>query len=100
MLFLMKSLHQKARIEYSKLKPVTCPALGGEIIYFYNSDYEHLIRKGRRFRPAKDVIRRKRLLRHVRHLLEEKEALLISDRLVGVTFWKISKNMEQSKLLW
>lgn len=90
----MKSLHEKARIEYEKLKPVTCVVLGGETIYFYKSGFNHLIRKGKNPRPKKDVLRRIGMLSLVCSILRDAEAEVFCDQGDRVCFWRISKKYQ------
>ncbi|MFA6404833.1 MAG: hypothetical protein WCW03_02430 [Candidatus Paceibacterota bacterium] len=51
-----------AREKYKKMQPVACPAFGGELVYFNKHGFNHLIRKGRRFRKIDVQIDRIQLI--------------------------------------
>lgn len=55
----------EAKLFYSKLKEITCPGLGHEIISFTAIGMRHLIRKGALVRSTKDQIRRFYLLKYI-----------------------------------
>jgi hypothetical protein len=89
----MKSLHEKALREYKKLKPRSCPVLGNEMVYFYNSGYEHLIRKGRKFRPANEIYRRMKLLAYAEGIIQDKAIFAELRKSGHITFWGLYKRV-------
>ena len=57
-----KTLIKKAKEEYRKIGYVECPAFSGERVYFNSYGFDHLIRKGREWRPINIQIERIKLL--------------------------------------
>ena len=51
-----------AREAYKQIGPLACPAFNGELIYFNKQGWNHLIRKGRKFREPEEQEKRIRLI--------------------------------------
>lgn len=84
--------HELLRIEYKKFNSTRCPVLDNEIVYFYRSGYEYLIRKGRKFRLRRDLSRRLRLLGYVISIISDKDFLVITKKIDNVTFYELQKS--------
>lgn len=54
----LKEFIRKAKEEYKLIKSVSCPAFGGELVYFNKHGFNHLVRTGKGVRSIKDQYRR------------------------------------------
>jgi len=99
MLFSMKELHKKVKYEYDKLKNLTCPGLDNEVIFFYRSGYNHLIRKGRKFRSRKEVLRRTGLLSRVVEVVSSRLIEVAIRREEGAIFWELRKRFKDRDII-
>lgn len=59
----------EAKEAYFKIGFVSCPAFGGEKVYFKKDGWNHLLRKGRFFRDTEEQRKRLRLLRYAEYIL-------------------------------
>lgn len=57
-----EKLIDEAKNEYDKIKWIYCPAFGSEEIHFNRHGWNHIIRKGRRFRDFSEQQRRIQLI--------------------------------------
>jgi hypothetical protein len=58
----LSEIIKKAKKEYASIDRVVCPALKNQEVYFNQRGFEHVIRKGRKFRTSKEIKRRLNLL--------------------------------------
>ncbi len=89
---------QNAKEEYRKIGHVECPAFRGEKVYFTNKGFNHLIRKGHGIRAPHQQIRRIRLLKRVKRVLETTK-MFSEHRVVKkinstAHFWSFEKNIK------
>lgn len=66
----LKGAVRTAKTRYKKTTYVESPAFANEKVYFRDSGFNHLIRKGKRLRSEKEIIRRLHLLHHVTHIVK------------------------------
>ena len=57
-----RKIYLKSKKYYSEIDSVPCSALNGKPVYFNKQGFQHLIRKGKRYRKPAEIIRRLRLL--------------------------------------
>ncbi len=88
----MNNPHAEIWLIYAKILPVKSAVFSSELVYFYRSGFNHLIRKGRKFRSKKDISRRAAPLPFVGLVLLE--GRIDSFRMSGrVNFWRIKRSM-------
>ena len=68
-----KEFIKNAKDKYKKIGYVECPAFQGEKVYFNNKGFNHLLRKGRRFRLPAQQRRRICLLKYAPKILKESD---------------------------
>ena len=61
--------------KYFQIGSISCPAFCGEKVYFNRHGWNHLIRKGRKFRETRDQIRRIKLLPRALHILRHTKSI-------------------------
>lgn len=87
---------REVKKEYVKIGYVICPALGNEKVYFTREGFNHLIRKGRKYRSPAEIIRRLRLLPSAPNIVEtatkthEQETAIINKSVAH--FWSVKKS--------
>jgi hypothetical protein len=64
-----KEFVEKAKTEYYKIGSIPCPAFNGELVYFNKQGWNHLIRKGRKFREQAEQEKRIRLIPRAVHIV-------------------------------
>lgn len=64
-----KKFIQEAKEAYYKIGFVSCPAFSGERVYFKKAGWEHLLRKGRRFRNTNEYYERIKLLKYAEYII-------------------------------
>jgi hypothetical protein len=84
-------LRKEAWDFYSKLEPITCPALGNERVMFSRSGFNHLLRKNGALRSRPEQVRRLRLLIHIVPLLTNPKSAVVCRIEPTATFWAFSK---------
>ena len=62
---------QKSKEYYSRIGSIACPAFDGELIYFNKHGFNHLLRKGRKFRDPEEQFRRLMLLRYAPYIISQ-----------------------------
>lgn len=85
-----EQLKKEAWDFYSKLKPISCPALSYEKVIFTGVGFNHILRKGNVPRIKQDQMRRFRLLRYVPAVLQSKTASVSVRENKHVRFWTIA----------
>lgn len=71
-----KKAKAKAKIIYSKIGRIQCPAFNGEYISFSNKGFNHLIRKGRIPRTRNEQKKRFCLLPYAEKIIKNPTALI------------------------
>lgn len=61
----LKEFIREIKDEYRQTKSVSCPAFGGELVYFNKHGFNHLFRTGKGIRSIKEQYRRMRLFPRV-----------------------------------
>jgi hypothetical protein len=88
-----KEFIEKAKTEYYKVRNVSCPAFGNQLIHFNKHGFNHLLRKGRVPRSRYEQIQRIDLLPSAVHILKITKEIrgYRSNRIGNVTadFWTI-----------
>lgn len=84
-----ESQFEQIKIFYKSLDPLACPALKGKLVYFTESGFIHLRRKGIAFRPQKNQIRRAALLRHAPLVISSAEEIHEYRTKSNSEFWAI-----------
>lgn len=56
-------VHESKR-EYFRIRAVMCPALGFELVYFNRLGWNHLLRKGRKYRGSDEQLQRLALIKY------------------------------------
>ena len=88
-----KEFIEKAKVEYYKIGNISCPAFGNELIHFNKHGFKHLLRKGKKYRPRAEQIKRINLLPSAVHILKKSQEIrgYRSNTISGVfaDFWTI-----------
>ncbi|HUC31303.1 MAG TPA: hypothetical protein VMR99_01275 [Candidatus Paceibacterota bacterium] len=98
-----KKTKQEARELYTKIGRVWCPALN-EYINFNRVGFEHLMRRGMKWRSKDDQIRRFRLLRYAKNIIRDEGSVLVQRDKENVSntltrFWAVTKKMDDRSIV-
>ena len=88
---------KKSKEDYRKIGHVVCPALDNAPIYFNKYGWNHLLRKGRKFRDVKQLIWRLGLMNNVHKILSDSKYIsakrTTNTRGSIYVFWKINRKI-------
>lgn len=97
-----KQLIQNAKESYYRIGAVPCPIFGGELVYFNNHGWNHLLRKGRFVRDAAEQRKRIDLIKYAEYIikrsltaLEFKENVLNGNK---ACFWVIQRYVDSIRI--
>ncbi|MEK7609977.1 MAG: hypothetical protein AAB470_02565 [Patescibacteria group bacterium] len=102
-----KEFIEKSKKYYYEICSISCPAFGGELIYFNSHGYKHLIRKGKDMRNLEQQKRRIELLPIAVKILSESakfEEYYISNKTINngailkisiCHFWSFEKSFNK-----
>ena len=90
---------KEAKVFYSTLQEVSCPALSNESVVFNAMGLKHIIRKGRFIRQKNDQLRRFRLLKYAKDILADPEVLPVHRKEESAEFWTFEKIYPDRKVI-
>ena len=88
-----KEFVEKAKAEYNKIGNISCPVFGNDPVYFNKHGFNHLLRKGKKYRPRDEQIKRIHLLPSAVYILRRAQEIrgyrsnTVDD--VSADFWTI-----------
>jgi hypothetical protein len=86
-----EKIKQEAKVFYSSIGSVVCPALNNESIHFTDTGFNHLVRKRGILRPQKEQSRRFLLLKDVLGVIKYPNVEITVRYEETTIFWKLSK---------
>lgn len=93
-----EKIKEKTKAFYLIIKKVNCAVLNNEAVYFTEQGFNHLIRKGSSLRSGSDQLRRFKVLKYVKAILEDPSSATSVRKERNVTFWSVSKKVENMKI--
>ena len=88
-----KEFIKKAKMEYYKIGNISCAAFRNELVHFNKHGFKHLLRKGKKYRPRAEQIKRINLLPFAVHILKRAQEIrgYRSNTIDGIlaNFWTI-----------
>lgn len=85
------------REKYKKMQPVACPAFSGELVYFNKHGFNHIIRKGRKFRKINVQIDRLQLIGNAIDILQRSSTVYRYRKVNAgksvMQFWAFKNNL-------
>ena len=92
-----KKFVEKSKKEYYKIGSISCPAFGSEKVSFNKYGWNHLIRKGRKFRDNMEQKERLELLPYVKNIISNTTSIY-RDRITRSDysccyFWEIRRKV-------
>lgn len=84
-----KEFIKRAKEDYYKIGSVPCSAFGGEIVYFEDDGFYHLIHKGNKFRSRIEQTRRVRLVKKAPNIIRLSSKFEECKNLYGTQLWSL-----------
>jgi hypothetical protein len=88
-----EQLKALARRIYLGIGSVYCPLLDDHI-HFTAQGFNHLMRKGRKFRSQEDRVNRFNLIQHLKAIVSDPKADIHYDSSKGISFWTLVKEID------
>ena len=90
-----------AKAFYEEIGIVKTSALGGAKVVFTSAGFNHLLRRGRKFRPKSEQMKRLSLLRYARAILTDPGASVRHRKLrkqALVQYWSFTKHFDGQRV--
>lgn len=98
-----EKIFSDAKSFYFSIGAIRCPALNGEFVYFNRRGFQHLIRKGKRYRSLTEIIRRLRLLPLAVQTIKttkihHEETTILGEESIA-TFWTLKETYAKQNIV-
>lgn len=97
----IRDLRETRRIEYNRWKPLRCPVMDDELVYFNKDGFFHLTHDGRRkIRGESDQRMRLNLLVYVRKVIYRSRIISADERVILADENKYGKNVHYYEIMY